>query len=139
MAQREGRGPFRPGPGGRPPYLAGREAQQRLFRELLSELASASAPETQVVVCGPRGNGKTALLAWLETEASAGSAVEALQITPSEIPTCARFAEALLPESWWKRYSPTETEVAGIHTGDPGPSGRPQPGPLSKRGRGGNR
>ena len=61
-------GPFRPGAGGLPPYLAGREGEQRLFRELLQDLQRGVPSSSEVVLYGPRGNGKTALLFWLERE-----------------------------------------------------------------------
>ena len=114
MTVRSVRGPFRPGPGGMPPYLAGREAEQAFFRELLRDLANGVAPGAEVVLHGPRGNGKTVLLSWLEEEAASFPGVEVVQRTPSEIPDRLHLAEELLPHSWWKRYAPAEVTVAGL-------------------------
>lgn len=108
-------GPFRPGPGGMPPYLAGRQTEQRLFRALLSDLSRGVPPPSEVVLWGPRGNGKTVLLGWLEEEAASFPGVEVLQTTPPEIADRVRLAEQLLPAVWWKRYTPSEIAAFGIH------------------------
>lgn len=50
--------PFRPGAGHPPPYLAGREAEQAEFRQLLGQ----SPVMTNLVLTGLRGVGKTVLL-----------------------------------------------------------------------------
>ena len=64
-----GRNPFVPGQGLIPPYLAGREAEQSLLARLLDVIAEGSAPEADVILYGPRGNGKTVLLEWTLREA----------------------------------------------------------------------
>ena len=104
MEPRIGRdGPFRPGPGRLPPYLAGREAEQKLFRNRLADLADGLAPASEIILYGPRGNGKTALLFWLEDEAAA-SGVETLWLTPSAIPAVDDLVYELTP--WWRRLAP---------------------------------
>ena len=107
-------GPFRPGTGGLPPFLAGREPEQALFSSLLAVLDRGEPPPSEVVLYGPRGNGKTALLAWMEEEASTVPGVDALKITPSEFDTRTEFAEILLPESWWETARPAEFTVRGV-------------------------
>ena len=109
-----GLGPFRPGPGGLPPYLAGREPEQALFRALLADLQAGRAPPGEVVLHGPRGNGKTTLLAWLEREAASYPPVEVLRLTPAGVPTEAKLIERLLPTSWWQRLAPREVALHGI-------------------------
>ncbi len=52
-----------------PPFLAGREAEQRLIRDQLDRLISGGAPDSFIILHGPRGNGKTALLEWSERQA----------------------------------------------------------------------
>ena len=117
-------GPFRPGPGGLPPYLAGREAEQDLFHGLLEDLRNGLAPPSEVVLYGPRGNGKTSLLGWIAKEAAAGSAVDALRLAPSYCRDEAALVERLLPDSFWQRLKPAEIEVSGI-AWRPGRAGPP--------------
>ena len=62
---------FEPGPGGLPPYLAGREHEQRTCRAFLDHLRQGAAPPGNLVLYGPRGNGKTTLLSWLHKAARA--------------------------------------------------------------------
>ena len=84
MEKRSRQGPFRPGPGGLPPYLAGRESEQALCLALLGDLQDGLAPPREVVLHGPRGNGKTALLAWLQQEAAAYPEIDVLRLTPAD-------------------------------------------------------
>ncbi len=107
------RGPFRPETGATPPYLGGREREQALFRELLTDLTHGTAPGTQVVLYGPRGNGKTALLRWLRNEASA-SGVETLVLVPSEIPDQTRLTELATPDRWWRTLVPGKLSAGGL-------------------------
>ena len=96
-------GPFRPGFGGQPPYLAGRESEQELLRSYLNTLAGGLAPGSAVVLNGPRGNGKTVLLGWLEREAERHPSIETVTLQPSAMPDPSRLAELLLPQPWWQR------------------------------------
>ena len=75
-SHRESRSPipstlFRPGTGARPPFLAGRAAGQRILAGAAEELdekddrGRANIPQ-DIVLYGPRGNGKTALTLWLQ-------------------------------------------------------------------------
>lgn len=107
-------GPFRPGTGAPPPYLAGRESEQRLFRGRLQDLVEGVPPPSEVILHGPRGNGKTALLRWVRQEARRYAGLEILARTPSDIGDRTRLAEELLPDSWWQRFAPEEVAVAGI-------------------------
>ena len=99
-------GPFRPGPGKRPPYLAGREAEQALFRDWLNDLSDGVAPRSGVVVHGPRGNGKTTLLHWLEREVDAEPRVDSVWLTPSSFHGEQELVSRLLPKTPWWRLSP---------------------------------
>lgn len=128
MPSRSARGPFRPGTGAAPPFLAGREAEQALFRDLLTDLKHGTAPGTQVVLHGPRGNGKTALLGWLKREAAA-SGVETSVLRPSEIQSERRLRELLAPGSWWDRLASGEVAIAGF-SWKPGTMPAPPPGDI---------
>ena len=109
-----GLGPFRPGPGGLPPYLAGREPEQDLFRALLAHLDGGEAPPSEVILYGPRGNGKTALLAWVRKEGADFPGVDVLALTPSDFDTKSELAECLLPRHWWETVRPQEIAIRGF-------------------------
>ena len=51
---------FAPGSGAAPPVLAGREREQETLSLCLSDLLGGRAPPHDVVLVGPRGNGKAA-------------------------------------------------------------------------------
>ena len=114
MALLDDSGPFRPGPGGLPPHLAGRADEQALFRTRLALLDRGEPTPSEVILYGPRGNGKTALLRWMAQEVSSVPGVDALKVTPSEFDTRTEFAEMLLPESWWEVARPAEFTVRGF-------------------------
>ena len=114
MEQQNRLGPFRPGPGGLPPYLAGRGPEQAIFRRLLSGLQDGLAPPREVVLHGPRGNGKTALLAWLQREAAGYPGVDVLRLTPADIPNEPRLVQRVLPTTWLQRLTPSEVSIRGI-------------------------
>ena len=114
LLEEVGPGPFRPGPGGFPPHLAGREREQGLFRGLLARLDRGEAPPSEVILYGPRGNGKTALLRWIRKVAPASSGVDVEALMPSRFDSPTRLAELLLPARWWKTLKPDEIGVRGI-------------------------
>ena len=60
--------PFRPGAGAIPPVLAGRDADLDVAGRLLDSLVRGRAPSQGLLFFGPRGNGKTALLARIAEE-----------------------------------------------------------------------
>ena len=122
-----GLGPFRPGPGGMPPYLAGRETEQSLFRSLLAHLAAGEPPPSEIVLYGPRGNGKTVLLGWLRQEAASWPSIETVTLLPAGISNPERLRELLSSRPWHDRRLPQEVAVTGL-------SFRPgfQPPPLEE-------
>ena len=122
MRSEIGLGPFVPGAGGLPPYLAGREREQDLFRALLAHLDRGEAPPSGVVLYGPRGNGKTALLAWVEKEAADFPGLDVLVLTPSDFDSKSELAEFLLPHSWGETVGPEDHAIRDI-TWRPGRNG----------------
>ena len=95
-------GPFRPGAGDLPPYLAGREEQQDYFRRLFFDLDRGRPAPSEVILYGPPGNGVTAFLGWVSEEARASTGVEVETLTPAEFDSSAALVELLLPVSSWK-------------------------------------
>ena len=88
---------FLPGDGQSPPHLAGREAEQTILREFLGWLQERGDIPSDVTLLGPRGNGKTVLLRWLEREALATNKVDVAWLTPDELPDLDKLANALVP------------------------------------------
>ena len=107
-------GPFQPGPGTPPPYLAGREKEQALFRAWGGAVAQGVPPPSEVILHGPRGNGKTALLAWVQQHLAAAPGVEVVEMTPAELETPAQLAEQLLPAAGLRDLAPTEMSLVGL-------------------------
>ena len=114
MRSQIGSGPFRPGTGRPPPYLAGREEEQDLFLMLLADLNRGRPAPSEVILYGPRGNGKTALLGWISQRGRSSTGVDVEELTPSEFDSPAGLAELLLPDSWWDSVRPGEIGVRGI-------------------------
>ena len=104
---------FTPGRGATPPALTGREREQTLLKQCLADLAGGRSPPHDVVLVGPRGNGKTALLNWFEGVCRR-TRVDVVRSTPSVIRTEPALALALLPAAGWKRILPARWGVAGV-------------------------
>ena len=111
MADAPALNPFQPGTGRLPPYLAGRRSEQRLFRACLRTLARGVPVAAEVVLCGPRGNGKTALLRWIRREAA--SALDTLWLTPSRWRDVGELAALVQPDPGIRRLLPDEAAALG--------------------------
>ena len=70
MASAAPRNPFAPGPGTRPPVLAGRDAERGLLRAIVDDLHARCAGPVHLLQA-PRGMGKTVLLRDLQQTAAA--------------------------------------------------------------------
>ena len=107
-------GPFQPGTGGLPPYLAGREREQTLFRRYFDALRRGRSAPGEVILYGPRGNGKTALLRWAKREVDADDGLDAHWLVGSNIPAPADFVSLLELGSWLRKIAPESVSVAGV-------------------------
>ncbi len=92
---------FTPGDGGIPPYLAGRKREQEYFRDCVEALKNRKPISRNMLVYGPRGNGKTALLSYLQKETSRkeGKTLEIVWATPGKMKT----PEQLINLLWGKK------------------------------------
>ena len=116
------RDPFRPGEGRLPPHLAGREREQAIFRKFLDDLRAGDPAPSSVVLYGPRGNGKTALLRWLSAEVAAlnerreaeATAIETLWFTPGEIATVEGLVAEVASRSWLEKLGVTKLGLPGM-------------------------
>lgn len=101
---------FVPGSGKPPPYLAGRERQQTLLLDYLSDLKEGEGAPHDIVISGPRGNGKTALLHYFEQEIEETGVIDVVRWTPKDIKTETGFLK-LVPDSWLKNISKKITAI----------------------------
>ncbi len=92
-----------------PPYLAGRETEQDILRKQLACLQAGEPPSGDVVLYGPRGNGKTVLLRWFKDEC--GQAVDVVSLTPDDLPNVDVLATRLVPPSKFKQLLPDNLVV----------------------------
>ena len=84
------------------------------MRDLLEDLRRGIPAPSDVVLHGPRGNGKTVLLRWLEDVIADIPEVDVLSHTPSGIASRAQLAEQLLPPAWWNQFAPDGFSFMGI-------------------------
>ncbi len=90
------KGLFKAGTGVTPPKLAGRDTETTIACDaLLNPLQDNSAPARDLVIYGPRGNGKTVLLADFKRRA-AEAGISALMLTPDDIDSPAALIRTLL-------------------------------------------
>ena len=104
---------FKAGDGATPPALTGRTAEQAVLRRCLAGVSHGEAPPHNVVLLGPRGNGKTALLGWFQQACAENEPdVEVLSLTPSALPDRAALVEALAPRRRLAKLLPRKIGVA---------------------------
>ena len=103
--------PFKAGDSAYPPYLAGREKQQAQFKALLAEMSHGDIPAANVVMYGPRGMGKTALLHWVTNEVTESgtnnNSIRTSETTPDELKEPIDMWNCLLSMDWKKRLKPS--------------------------------
>ncbi len=113
---------FRPGDGALPPALTGRGVQQEVLSRCLGDLIDGAAPPHNVVLLGPRGNGKTALLQWFRAACAERSvAVEAL--TPRGVADREALVDVLAPRGALARWLPRKVGVASLGSAEWRPDG----------------
>ncbi len=127
MREQRSVNPFVPGRGVLPPCLAGRDAEQRELMRLLAYVQAGRGAPRDAVVSGPRGNGKTVLLRWLQGEIEADGGIDVVWRTPSDLPALDALATALAPPDRFQSLLPDKLSVSiGIGRlgwelgGDPG-------------------
>ena len=104
---------FTPGSGATPPALTGREPEQAVLNRCLADLAGGASPPHDVVLTGPRGNGKTVLLNWFKN-ACEDRKLDVVALTPDEIPNRAALIAALSPRTWRSKLMPRKVGVAAV-------------------------
>ena len=104
---------FAPGDGAVPPALTGREAEKAVLRQCVGDLLRGASPPHNVVLIGPRGNGKTALLNWLE-EICRAARITVVRLVPSTVRNEQALTNLLLAATGLRRFLPTKWGMAGI-------------------------
>ena len=106
---------FSPGDGASPPTLAGREEEKQVLSRCLSDLAGGRSPPHNVVLVGPRGNGKTALLGWFERLCGESAVkVDVAMLTPADVPDHATLLARLAPPTGLARLLPRKVGVSSV-------------------------
>ena len=91
--------PFNPAFGGIPPYLAGREQEQRSIARDLDDLKHCGRAPFAMIIYGPRGNGKAALLQWAQ-HLALEKGIETIRVTSSMIDTEDALVRVLSARRW---------------------------------------
>ncbi len=86
---------FKPGNGVSPPVLAGRDGELGTLSRRLDSLVCRDEIASDVVLYGPRGNGKTVLLREIERLAERAG-VDTLALRPTQVPSALDLAKQLL-------------------------------------------
>ena len=116
--------PFRPGFGMLPSFLAGRDRETDHTRTLVRRLQVGEQISEAALRRVPRGNGKTALIGWLESEA--GDKLNQRRIKAASFPTRRRSQETCTAATRTKASRRRRTERrAEKCPGIDGPGGIP--------------
>lgn len=87
---------FKPGAGVPPPELAGRDDEMAAITKALDDLEAGSCPAANIALIGPRGNGKTVLLRWMETRVRGyNNKIECVDLNPDSFETRSGLVNAL--------------------------------------------
>ena len=105
MIPKDAINPFRPGLGQIPPVFAGRLKEQYGFDRLIKELKCQVIPARDVIICAPRGNGKTALLNRLTRKIrnEEKGNVHVIKTTSDKIKTPAGLLNKIAAPGWIER------------------------------------
>ena len=111
--------PFSPGSGHLPPYLAGREDEQSVFRKGLAKMSAGKSPPAATVLYGPRGMGKTVLLRWFKNEVEPSGAkkdlIRVVWVTPNQLESPSDLWKCLMPPETLKSKMTPEGVTAGFN------------------------
>ena len=91
--------PYTPGYGAIPPVLAGREEELNEVREVASRLLRNESYPRDIILFGPRGNGKTALLSTVQRELKKKRKLQVVKIMATHIADRERLCMSLFDVS----------------------------------------
>jgi len=101
------RNPFTPGAGNYPALLAGRSEEQQSLQAPVAAPAAKRPSVRDIVLMGPRGMGKTALLRWLEKKCK-NKAVDCVLTNASGAETLEQIADEAIPRAKFAALIPEE-------------------------------
>ncbi|MCY3769236.1 MAG: ATP-binding protein [Gammaproteobacteria bacterium] len=106
---------FTPGTGAVPPYLAGRKEEQEYFLDCVEALIKGRIISRDLILYGPRGNGKTALLHYLQEETlrKEESRLDIVWVTPTEMGTLTKLTDRLAQDRQTLRSRIRSASVSG--------------------------
>ena len=94
-----------------------------MLARCLDDLAQGRAPPHNVVLVGPRGNGKTVLLNWFKTKlGQSAPEVDVLWLTPGEMGDARGLIDAVAPRRGVARLLPRKVGVASVGSAEWAPS-----------------
>ena len=106
MTNIDHRSSFAPGAGMPPPVMAGREREKALVAGAFERLEKGVNPAANLALIGPRGNGKTVLLRWAQSEGnSRGGKLNCVNLKPHQFETLPELVEALASSSIFKNLA----------------------------------
>ena len=93
---------FKPGAGSHPPHLAGRDGEVRAMAPTEAAIEARAAPAADVILHGPRGNGKTVLLDVIGDRLEQAGARVVRATAHEELASWRALANALVPDDGWR-------------------------------------
>ena len=109
----------------------GRVARKR--RGLALDRGSSCSSNRPIrFMTGPRGNGKTVLLNWFK-RACEDRELDAVALTPDEVPSRAALAAALSPRTWTSKLRPRKVGVAAVGSVEWATSAAEAPDDLARK------
>ena len=100
--------------------------------DILGYVEAGRGARRDVVLCGPRGNGKTVLLRWFQREIAArDNQIDLLWRTPSDLPSVDALATTLVPPRRFRSVLP-DTLSLSVGVGRVGWDLRNNPGTLAE-------
>lgn len=91
--------PFTPGYDVIPPVFAGRERELSVFERLISSLACKAPADDNIILFGPRGNGKTTLLNYTYKHLKERKTVHSIVVEPFELETSGSLHQLLIEKT----------------------------------------
>ena len=89
-----------------PPVMAGREKEKALVARAFERLENGVNPAANLALIGPRGNGKTVLLRWAQSEGnSRGGKLNCVNLKPHQFETLPELVEALASSGIFKNLA----------------------------------